>query len=79
MVDNARDALAVGLSDALGFVLGALAGWQLGRWLGFDAMAGAQWDARALLGLLFVLAGCGAGKWAAGRWQAHRRAQAAKP
>ena len=73
MPQNAREALVEGLSDAIGFVLGALAGWLAGRLLGFDALAGGAWDARATIGLAFVLAGCGAGKWAANRWRAKRR------
>ncbi|MCU7373083.1 hypothetical protein PEC18_20235 [Paucibacter sp. O1-1] len=32
-----------GLADAIGFVLGALAGWQLGRWLGYDFIASTAW------------------------------------
>ncbi|NRF68078.1 hypothetical protein HLB44_13885 [Aquincola sp. S2] len=68
-----REALTEGLSDAVGFVLGALAGWQLGRWLGFDALAPGDWDARAVVGVVFVMLGCGAGKWAAMRWRARRR------
>ena len=72
MAQNARDALIEGLSDAAGFVGGALAGWLVGRLLGFDAMAAGAWDGRATLGLVFVLAGCGAGKWAARRWRASR-------
>jgi hypothetical protein len=73
MAQNAREALVEGLSDAVGFVLGALAGWLLGRLLGFDALAGGAWDGRATVGLAFVLLGCGAGKWAANRWRAKRR------
>ena len=73
MAQNAREALIEGLSDAVGFVLGALAGWQIGRWLGFDALAGGAWDGRATIGLEFVLLGCGAGKWTANRWRAKRR------
>ena len=73
MPQNPREALVEGLSDAIGFVLGALAGWQLGRLLGFDALADGTWDARATIGLVFVLAGCGAGKWAANRWRAKNR------
>lgn len=71
---TARDALAEGLADAAGFVLGALGGWQLGKALGFDFLASPDWDARALIGLLFVLAGLGLGKWASMRWRARRRA-----
>lgn len=69
----AREALVVGLSDAAGFVLGALAGWGVGRLLGLDFLApGAGWDARALGGLALIALGCGAGKWAAARWRARR-------
>jgi hypothetical protein len=77
MVINTRDALIDGLIDAVCFVLGALAGWQLGRLLGFDAVASPGWDAQAMVGLVFILAGCGAGKWTAGRWHAARSALAA--
>jgi len=73
MAQNAREALIEGLSDALCFVLGALAGLLVGRWLGFDALASGAWDGRAIIGLAFVLLGCGAGKWAANRWRAKRR------
>ncbi|QPF75030.1 hypothetical protein G8A07_20330 [Roseateles sp. DAIF2] len=54
-----------GLADALGFVLGALAGWQLGSWLGFDFIGSTQWQTPQLIGLLFILAGCGLGRWLA--------------
>lgn len=73
-----REALVVGVSDAVGFVGGALAGWGLGRLLGFDFLAGgAGWDARAMAGLAFIALGCGAGKWAARRWRAGRRSTSA--
>ncbi len=72
MAQNAREALIEGFSDAAGFVGGALVGWLVGRWLGFDAMSSGAWDGRATIGLVFVLAGCGAGKWAANRWRANR-------
>ncbi len=66
-----------GLADALGFVAGALAGWQLGRLLGFDVLAPGEWNTRTVIGWLFLLAGCGAGKWASMRWKA-RRSRAGK-
>ena len=69
------DALSEGLVDAAGFVGGALIGWQVGRWLGFDVLAPGEWTGRTLAGWLILLAGCGAGKWASLRWRA-RRAQA---
>ena len=67
---SARAALAEGLLDAAGFVGGALAGWQLGRWLGCDVLAPGPWDMRAAAGWLLLLAGCGAGKWLSLRWRA---------
>ncbi|HSW06521.1 hypothetical protein [Aquabacterium sp.] len=72
MAQDPREALIEGLSDAAGFVLGALAGWQLGRLLGFDVFASAGWDARAMVGVVLIALGCGAGKWAAMRWRAGR-------
>lgn len=69
MANETRNALAIGLSDALCFVVGALAGWSLGAALGFDFVRSTSYDARAIVGLLFILLGCGAGKWVAMRWQ----------
>ena len=73
MPSDAKDALAEGLADAIGFVGGALVGWQVGRLLGFDILAPGPWDHRALLGWLLLMAGCGLGKWGAMRWRARRR------
>ncbi|HSI58603.1 MAG TPA: hypothetical protein VLA16_13670 [Ideonella sp.] len=72
MTPQSRNALLIGLSDALCFVLGALAGWSLGSALGFDFVRATSYDARAIAGLLFILLGCGAGKWLALRWQTAR-------
>ena len=73
------DALSEGLVDAAGFLGGALIGWQVGRWLGFDVLAPGDWTARTLVGWLILLAGCGAGKWVSLRWRAGRdRARAAR-
>ena len=44
------DALSEGLVDAAGFLGGALIGWQVGRWLGFDVLAPGEWTARTLVG-----------------------------
>ena len=71
---NSREALVEGLADAVGFVIGALAGWLLGRLLGFDVLASGEWGANAIIGWLLLLAGCGGGKWASNRWQKHRAA-----
>lgn len=60
-------AFKLGLADALGFLLGALAGWQLGRWLGFDFINTPDWGGPQLLGLGLILAGCGLGRWLARR------------
>ena len=65
-------ALAEGLVDAAGFVGGALAGWQLGRWLGVDVLAPGDWTLRTLAGWLLLLLGCGLGKWASLRWRARQ-------
>jgi len=75
MDEKTRDALTEGLSDAVGFVLGALAGWGVGRLLGFDFVASPGYDARAMIGLVFIALGCGVGKWAATRWRAQRPQQ----
>ncbi|KQV60151.1 hypothetical protein ASC95_01355 [Pelomonas sp. Root1217] len=60
-------AMREGLADAVGFVLGALAGWWLGRQFGIDFIASTAWDARQLVGLLLIVAGCGGGRWLARR------------
>jgi hypothetical protein len=67
-----RAALTEGLSDAAGFVLGALAGWGVGRLLGFDFVGSPDYDTRAMVGLVFIALGCGIGKWAAKRWREQR-------
>ena len=72
-----RESLVLGLIDAAGFVGGALLGWQSGRWLGFDVLAGTGWTANAMVGWLFLLIGCGAGKWASLRMSMHWRASRA--
>ena len=71
-----RAALTVGLVDALGFVGGALAGWQLGRLLGFDVTASGDWTASTLLAWVFLLAGLALGKWGSQQW--HKRQSAAR-
>ena len=68
-----RAALVEGVSDAVGFVLGALAGWGVARLLGFDFFASPGYDTRAMIGLVFIALGCGVGKWAAARWRAQHR------
>jgi len=70
---QAKQALLEGLADALGFFVGAAAGWQLGRWLGFDLLAPGDFNRRTLVAWLILLAGCGAGKWLADRLKARLR------
>ena len=60
-------ALLRGLIDALGFVLGALAGWQLGVLTGFDFIGPPGYGPQQMLGLVFIMLGCGAGRWGAQR------------
>lgn len=65
-----RNALIEGLCDAAGFVLGALAGWWLGRTLGFDFVGVPGYGPNQMVGLLFILIGCGLGRWASQRAKA---------
>lgn len=60
-------AMREGLADAIGFVAGALAGWWLGRQFGIDFIASPEWNARQIIGLLLIVAGCGVGR-AVARW-----------
>ncbi|SFD45341.1 hypothetical protein SAMN04489710_102190 [Paracidovorax konjaci] len=52
--------LAEGLADAAGFVLGALAGFGLARWLGFDVFA-PGYGAASLIGIAMTGLGGGLG------------------
>ena len=58
-----KKALQEGVADALGFVLGALAGWQVGRLLGYDFVSNPDWGGPQIFGLLWILVGCGGGRW----------------
>jgi len=58
-----KKALQEGLADALGFVLGALAGWRVGQAFGLDFIASKAWGMPEMLGLVLILAGSGAGRW----------------
>ncbi|MCF8204839.1 hypothetical protein [Roseateles puraquae] len=60
-------AMREGLADAIGFVAGALAGWWLGRQFGIDFIASPEWNARQIIGLLLIVAGCGVGRAVARR------------
>ena len=68
MAPTLRRALLEGLTDACGFVLGALAGWGLGILLGVDFIRSQGYDLPSMLGLVAILLGCGAGKWLSRRW-----------
>ena len=67
MDSTTRDALFEGIADALGFVLGALAGWGVGQAFGFDFMRTEGYSLPAMIGLVFIVVGCGAGRWLS-RW-----------
>ncbi len=68
-------ALLEGLSDAIGFVGGALLGFWLGRVLGLDIFAAGYTNA-SIAGIVLVGLGGGLGLQLARRW---RRSRAAQP
>ena len=74
MANDTRQLLIEGLSDAAGFIGGALLGFWLGRVLGFDIFADGYGNS-AIAGILFVGVGGGLGLQLARRW---RRAQEKK-
>lgn len=63
--------LTEGLSDAIGFVGGALAGYWLAVWLGADPFADG-YNTASLLGIAAVGLGGGLGLQAARRWRRGR-------
>ena len=67
MAQDFNRAMREAVADAVGFVLGALAGWGLGRQFGIDFIATSDWNTRQILGLVLIVAGCGAGRWLARR------------
>ena len=69
--------LVEGLSDALGFVVGALIGWGLGRLLGLDLFASGYGPSTLAAIVLIGLLG-GAGLQAARIWRTERGEPAAK-
>lgn len=71
---NQKSLLVEGLSDAIGFLGGALLGYWLGRLLGLDIFADGYGNS-ALGGIVLVGLGGGIGLQLAPRW---RRAQAQK-
>ncbi len=67
MASAGRSALLEGVADALGFVLGALVGWWVGQAFGFDFVRTPGYGTPAVVGLVFIVLGCGAGRWIS-RW-----------
>jgi hypothetical protein len=65
-------ALLEGLSDAVGFVGGALLGFWIGRLLGWDVFA-SGYDAASIGGIVLCGIGGGAGLQLARRWRAARK------
>ncbi|MDP2820480.1 MAG: hypothetical protein Q8O29_19810 [Polaromonas sp.] len=74
MAADTRKLLLEGLSDAVGFVGGALLGFWIGRLAGLDIFAAGYGNA-AIGGIVLVGLGGGLGLQVARRW---RRAQAKK-
>ena len=64
--------VAEGLSDAVGFVGGALAGFWLGQFLGWDLFSPGYTNA-SIGAILLVSLGGGLGLHMARRWQARNR------
>jgi len=60
--------LLEGLTDAVGFVGGALAAYWLGKLLGFDPLA-AGYDGNAIAGIVLAGVGGGLGLQLARRWR----------
>jgi hypothetical protein len=73
-----RNSLLVeGVSDAIGFVGGALAGFWLAKLLGLDVFA-AGYGTASVIGIALVGLGGGLGLQGARRWRAAQRAKSAK-
>jgi hypothetical protein len=66
-----RNLLAEGLSDAVGFVGGALLGFWAGQLLGWNIFA-AGYGSDSIGGIVLVGLGGGLGLQLARRWQAHQ-------
>jgi hypothetical protein len=63
-----------GVSDAVGFVGGALAGYWAGQWLGLNIFS-AGYDYASIGGILLVGLGGGGGLHLARFWRAKQRAK----
>ena len=66
------DFLAVGISDAIGFVIGCLTGYGLGKLIGMDVFA-RGYDNSSMGGIVLVGLGGGLGLQLARRWQQGRQ------
>ncbi len=64
--------LQEGLTDALGFVLGAMLGFWIGQGLGFDVFA-PGYNSTSMVGIALVGLGGGLGLQGARRWRAARK------
>jgi hypothetical protein len=73
---SAQKMLLEGVSDAVCFMLGALAGYGLGQAVGVDIFAEGYSNA-SIVGILMVGLGGGAGLHIARIWRGRQRAQAA--
>ena len=69
-----KSLLAEGLSDAIGFVGGALLGFWLGRLFGLDIFS-AGYDSANIFGIVLVGVGGGVGLQLARRWRARNRSK----
>ena len=67
-----RNLWVEGISDAVGFVGGALLGFWTGRLIGWDVFA-SGYGTDSIGGILFVGLGGGIGLQLARRWQANRK------
>lgn len=72
MATDTRRLLLEGLSDAIGFVGGALLGYWAGRWFDLDIFA-AGYNNASIAGIVLVGLGGGLGLQLARRWRARAR------
>ncbi|MDR6212733.1 hypothetical protein [Paracidovorax wautersii] len=75
---DAQRLLLEGVSDAVGFVGGALLGYWIGHLLGFDIFA-EGYGAASLLGIALVGLGGGLGLHGARRWRAAHKKKPETP
>ena len=66
-----------GITDAIGFLAGALVGFGIGRLLGFDLLA-PGYDTTSIIGIVLVGIGGGVGLQLARAWRSSRRGAAAR-